>query len=919
MKKTFTKILAAVFIFAVTLTGFTACAARDKTLRIYNWGDYMDETVISQFKEYYKEQTGEDIKVVYREFASNEDVYNAVAKKGDDWDLVCPSEYMVERLINEKLFEPIDKDVVDISADGFMSEELRDIFSGYDKGLEYSVPYIWGTFGILYDTTAITDAAKVAELDSWKALWSKSFEGQVYMKNQSRDSYTVAMLYHYSDQIKAATDNFTDYSTTEFENIMKEIFSNYTQEKIAIAKNVLIEQKELVARYETDEGKMEMADGTGKGKLGLFWSCDAGFAMNDYESGGMSCASTSIEGNRSLKYIVPKEGSNVWCDAWVIPANAGNKTAANMFLKFLMTDEISKLNASYAGAPSVNQKAMAELREEIEADDEFFAGTADWFKDMYLEMMFPTSEVLERCYLMINKDFIYDSIVVGIGHAGIEAALALARKGHKTLALSISLDNAGYLACNPSIGGTAKGHLVREVDALGGEMGKAADINLTQLRMLNSSKGPAVHSLRAQVDKYRYRDYMKSVLENEPNLHLRQGEVKNLLVENGEVVGVESVLELKYYAKAVVLACGVYLESSIITGGVIENKGPASFARSEYLAKSLIANGITLRRFKTGTPARVKRASINLEQLEVQPGEDTPYSFSSLSKKSDKKHNVCYLGYTNEDTHDIIRQNLRLSPKYGGLIHGAGARYCPSVEDKIVRFADKERHQFFLEPEGERTQEMYVQGLSTGLPAEVQLKLYRSIKGFENIEIMRDAYAIEYECIDPTQLFATLMCKKIKGLFFAGQINGTSGYEEAAAQGIVAGINAALYLEDKPSMILERSNSIIILSQEYCDKILHKGFTMNITEVRIRLVKKEEGKMKAIASITIDDCFVVHDIKIIQGNKNDASHFIAMPSKKTPDGEFKDIVHPLNTETREKLSSLILAEFEKVVAEAKEE
>jgi len=476
-----------------------------------------------------------------------------------------------------------------------------------------------------------------------------------------------------------------------------------------------------------------------------------------------------------------------------------------------------------------------------------------------------------------NQDYTFDAVVVGIGHAGIEAALSLARSGFKTLALSISLDNAGFLACNPSIGGTAKGHLVCEVDALGGEMGKAADRTLTHLRMLNSSKGPAVQSLRAQIDKYRYHDYMKSLLENEPNLYLRQCEVKALLTENGAAVGVETVSGLTYRAKAVVVAAGVYLNSTIIVGDKIEERGPSGFPRANYLADSLSGLGFRLRRFKTGTPARVKRGSVDLAQLEIQRGEDTPYTFSTLSEKgrvdgewwmvNDKEDEdistiphssllipnspsihhpptseVCYLGYTNADTHRIIRENLLKSPKYAGLIKGAGARYCPSVEDKIVRFADKERHPFFLEPEGAKTQEMYVQGLSTGLPAEIQLKLYRSIKGFERVEIMRDAYAIEYECIDPTELFPTLESKRYSGLFFAGQINGTSGYEEAAAQGIVAGINAAKLLKGEKGMVLPRESSYIgVLIDDLVTKGTDEPYRMMTSRAEYRLLLRQDN------------------------------------------------------------------------------
>jgi len=437
----------------------------------------------------------------------------------------------------------------------------------------------------------------------------------------------------------------------------------------------------------------------------------------------------------------------------------------------------------------------------------------------------------------------YSAIVIGIGHAGVEASVALAKKGHKTLALSISLDNAGFLACNPSIGGTAKGHLVREVDALGGEMGKAADSTKTHIRMLNSSKGVAVQSLRAQIDKYKYHDYIKSVLENTENLTLRQGEVTDIIVKNGKVVGVKTKVGLEYKAKVVIVASGVYLESSIIVGSVMENSGPSGFSRANHLADSLRGLGFSLRRFKTGTPARVNVKTVDLSVLEIQAGESVPYSFSN-NKTADNGNNwaICHLGYTNLDTHALISKNLKKSPKYSGLIKGAGARYCPSVEDKVVRFADKERHPFFLEPEGEKTKEAYVQGLSTGLPADIQESLYRSIKGFEKVEIMRDAYAIEYECIDPLQLFATLESKQVKGLYFAGQINGTSGYEEAAAQGLVAGINAALSLEKKQPIIFNRENSYIgVLIDDLVTKGTEEPYRMMTSRAEFRLLLRQDN------------------------------------------------------------------------------
>lgn len=442
----------------------------------------------------------------------------------------------------------------------------------------------------------------------------------------------------------------------------------------------------------------------------------------------------------------------------------------------------------------------------------------------------------------------FDAIVIGIGHAGIEAALASAKKGHKTLALSISLDNAGFLACNPSIGGTAKGHIVCEIDALGGEMGRAADKTLTHLRMLNASKGVAVQCLRAQVDKYKYHDYMKEVLENTENLTLRQAEVKELIVKHKKIAGVTCTNGLVFFASTVIVATGVYLESCIITGSVIEEKGPSGFSRANYLANSLRELGFNLRRFKTGTPARIKRDSVNFNLLELQHGENTPYSFSldnatpqkQARLKKQKTH--CYLGYTNEGTHSLIENNLSQSPKYAGLISGAGARYCPSVEDKIVRFKDKQRHPFFLESEGDKTQEMYVQGMSTGLPASVQENLYRSIKGLENVEIMRDAYAIEYECINPMELYPTLESKAVSGLYFAGQINGTSGYEEAAAQGLIAGLNAALKLEKKPPVILPRASSYIgVLIDDLVTKGTDEPYRMMTSRAEFRLLLRGDN------------------------------------------------------------------------------
>ena len=407
----------------------------------------------------------------------------------------------------------------------------------------------------------------------------------------------------------------------------------------------------------------------------------------------------------------------------------------------------------------------------------------------------------------MNEQF-YDAIVIGAGHAGIEAALALCKTGLKTLVISVTVDNVGYMACNPSIGGTGKGHLVRELDALGGFMGIAADACATQIRMLNSSKGLAVRSLRAQEDKYRYHAFTKAALEQSDGLTMRQDEAKNIM-RRGNDFAVECVTGSIYVCRAVVVAAGVYMDSTIICGKTVQNKGPVCFCRSDYLAGSLRSLGFGLRRFKTGTPARLAGNTIDFSKLEVQAGDVVPYTFSALTKTQPKNTTVCYLGYTNERTHEIIRAALPDSPRKAGLITGTGARYCPSIEDKIVRFADKPRHTFFLEPEGAGTDEWYIQGISTSLPPNVQREMYRSIEGLENVSVVRDAYAIEYECIDARELYPSLMSKRVAGLFFAGQVNGTSGYEEAAAQGLIAGINAAAYVSGRSPLILDRTNSYI--------------------------------------------------------------------------------------------------------------
>lgn len=436
----------------------------------------------------------------------------------------------------------------------------------------------------------------------------------------------------------------------------------------------------------------------------------------------------------------------------------------------------------------------------------------------------------------------FDAIVIGAGHAGCEAALALARKGHKTLLLTLSLDAVAFLACNPSIGGTAKGQLVCEVDALGGEMGVNTDKTLIQLRMLNRGKGPAVQSLRAQADKIEYHNQMKQTLESTPNLFLRQGEAVEIKEnESGEKI-VLTVVGLEYQAKAVVFATGVYLKSRIIIGDYTKDCGPNGFSNAQKLSDSLKTLGIELLRFKTGTPARINGRSIDYSALEVQRGEENIQNFSFITKKKAKNRAVCYLTYTNLETHKIIQDNLDKAPVFSGLIKGIGPRYCPSIETKIVRFADKERHQLFLEPESLSTQEVYIQGFSTSMPVDIQEKMIHSVKGLEKAEIMRDSYAIEYDCIEPTQLLPTLELKSHKGLFFAGQINGTSGYEEAAAQGIIAGINAGLYLEDKPQLVLKRSDGYIgVLIDDIVTKGTNEPYRMMTSRAEYRLLLRQDN------------------------------------------------------------------------------